>query len=210
MKFHKSVRTLSIYSFNELVKSNDLRFLLASFDQWQDEDLILSIEEIKEAKQISEDIFYQYAELTNNYKMLAEYKAKFIIVEAEYRYDVTLKVLEFYLLSRDVEILDSLNKLQWKFDKNENIDEQLQSISQSMRGLKTKLDLLKVKFKNKYGAKEDKKEEAIKFVDRLDKEAIELELGLKLNYSINTKLTTVSRWVNMCNMLTDRNSKLKQ
>lgn len=208
MKFHKSVRTLSIYSFNELIKTNDLRFLLLSFDQWQEDDLKLSNSEIIEAKKISEDIFYQYAELTNNYKILSEYKSKFIIIEAEYKYDVTLKILEFYLLSKDIEILKLLNKLGWKFDSQENIDQQLESISKSMRGLKTKVDLLKIKFKAKYNKKEVPAE-TIKSVDKLDKEAINLELALKLNYTINTKLTTVSRWVNMWNMVAERNEAIK-
>lgn len=209
MEFHKTCRSLSIYNFTELVKSGDLRFLLKEFDEFESESISLSEEQKDILSKTYKDIIYEHSELTANNKILANYKTKFIIDTLEFRYRTTFKILMFYVESLDIEILSLLNKLEWSFDPSEDIDSQLNVISTSMKGLRTRIDILIVKYKAKFEIEDESKESSNDFnINRLDNEAITLELNLKLGYSIDTRKTTVSKWISMWNISNKRNSEL--
>jgi hypothetical protein len=208
LKFHKTCKTLPIYNFNELVKASDVRYLLVDWNEYEEDDLNLSDVELFEGHEILNNIFYEYSELTSNFKVLSEYRTKINILKEEFIYDTTCKVLEFYLQSKDVEILNVLPRLKWDFDITQNIDEQLNKISLKMRSLKTKIDLLKIKYAQKYESKT--KDDKATHTDRLEKDALMLELNLKLNYSIDTRKISVSRWIGMCNLASEKAAQIKQ
>ena len=61
-----------------------------------------------------------------------------------------------------------------------------------MKKLKTRINVLKSKYENKYKPNNTKKNNS-----NLEMEAILLAINLKLAYSIDTKKTSVSKWLNM-------------
>lgn len=206
MKFHKTCQTLPIYNFKELVKTNDLRFLLVKFNEFDNEDLLLTKDQKRDLNNAYKDIVYEYSELTANNSIINNYKSTFIIKSSELRYNITIKILENYSEHSNVEVLLMLNKINWNFSLDKDINQQIEFITKSMRGLRTKIDLLKIKYKEKFESN-DVDDDGKDISYNLDKESLLLELNLKLGYSINTKKTTVTRWVNMCNISKERISK---
>ena len=198
MEFYKSCRTLSIYSFNEIIKSNDFRFLIKDFDEYNSEEIKLVGVDLEEAIEIFKEIVYEYSELTFNRNLLLNYKSQINIVKEEFRYSVTEKILNFYAESGDLDVLNMLNNLEWKIDIEGDINLQVEDIVASMKKFRNKINILKLKYKDKFdGKSKDKKEEI--FIDKLDSEAISLEIALKISYQIDTKKTSVSKWISMWN-----------
>ena len=66
---------------------------------------------------------------------------------------------------------------------------------------------MKIKHEEKFEKELNKGDEKLERVDRLDAEALALELSLNIGYSINTKKTSVSKWITMWNISNKRNSK---
>jgi len=207
MVFHKTCRTLPIYNFNEILLSKDLRFLIKGFDEDVQEDLELSSTELISAHDIYKSIIYEYAELTANNSIISKYKSEFLINSHMFRYEQAVNILDLYSKYKDIKLLNILNRLEIRFKEDEDVNEQISKITKKLRGLKTNVDVLKIKHSNKFEKDLKVGEEKIEHVDRLDSEAIALELNLKLGYSLNTKKISVSRWVTMWNISNKIKSK---
>lgn len=199
MKFHKTCKTLPIYNFNEILKANDLRFLVKDYDEYEDEEFKLVGEETAEATAIFKSIIYEYSELTFNREILLNYNSQIKIVKEEFKYSITEKILNNYNEFENEIVLTVLPNIGWNFDIDGDIEMQLVSIIGSMKKLKTKISILKLKYEEKFKNKNKKQEDA-ELYDKLDEETISLELSLKLSYSIDTKKTSVSKWISMWNI----------
>lgn len=207
MVFNKTCRTLSIYNFNEILLNKDLRFLIKGFDEYVQDDLILSESEEAEARDIYKSIIYEHAELTANNTIISKYKSEFLIESYEFKYKQALTILDLYSNYKDINLLLIFNRLGFKFSKEEDVNQQVEKIITSLKKLKTKISVLKIKHEEKFEKELNKGDEKLKRVDRLDAEALALELSLNLGYSINTKKTSVSKWITMWNISNKRNSK---
>lgn len=207
MVFNKTCRTLSIYNFNEILLNKDLRFLIKGFDEYGQDDLILSESEEAEARDIYKSIIYEHAELTANNTIISKYKSEFLIESYEFKYKQALTILDLYSNYKDINLLLIFNRLGFKFSKEEDVNQQVEKIITSLKKLKTKISVLKIKHEEKFEKELNKGDEKLKRVDRLDAEALALELSLNLGYSINTKKTSVSKWITMWNISNKRNSK---
>jgi hypothetical protein len=196
MEFYKSCRTLSIYSFNEILRSNDLRFLIKDFDEYNDEEIKLVGVDAMQASEIFKEIIYEYSSLTFNRSILKNYMSQINIEKEEFRYNITEKILNFYAESEDLSILETLNNLDWKMDINGDINSQIKIIIASMRKFRTKINILKLKHDEKFKKKVIVDNED-SYVDVLESEAISLEIALKISHSIDTKNTSVSKWISM-------------
>jgi len=205
MKAHKSCRSLPIYNFNEILKTSDLRFLIKDFDEFADDNKELSSSELNELEAIYKNIIYEYSELTKNKKIIANYKSRILIVENEFKYNTSIQILDLYTKTLDLDVLKLLNRLDWKINFEKEADPQVSKVISDLSSLKTKIAILKVKHDERF--KDNETKEDTEYIDRLDSEAISLELGLKLSYSINTRLMSVSRWISMWNICNALNSK---
>lgn len=207
MVFNKTCRTLSIYNFNEILLNKDLRFLIKGFDEYEQDDLILSESEEAEARDIYKSIIYEHAELTANNTIISKYKSEFLIESYEFKYKQALTILDLYSNYKDINLLLIFNRLGFKFSEVEDVNQQVEKIITSLKKLKTKISVLKIKHEEKFEKELNKGDEKLEHVDRLDAEALALELSLNLGYSINTKKTSVSKWITMWNISNKRNSK---
>lgn len=207
MEFYKSCKSLSIYSFNEILKAGDLRFLIKEYDEYREEEFKLVGADLEEATELFKNIVYEYSELTINRSLLSNFGSQINITKEEFRYNLTEKILNFYTESNDLDILNILNNIGWSIDISNDINNQIKYIVASMRKLRTKISILKIKYEEKFKNKtKDDKEDV--FIDKLESDAIALEIALKISYPIDTKKTSVSKWVNMWNVA-DRMNKSK-
>lgn len=200
MEFYKTCKTLSIYSFNELVKTNDFRYLAKGFIEFEDDDDVdkfkLGVEEVIEARGIFREILYEYSAITANRHIMLKYFAEIKIEEEEFRYMIINRVLNTYSDYENVEVLDLLNSLGISFDINGNIEQQILKVLSMAKRLKTKIALLKLKYNEKFN-KNVKNRAVEDSTDKLEEEAIQLAIALKIGYQIDTRKTSVSKWVSM-------------
>lgn len=191
MKFYNNCDTLPIYNFEKIFNENNLLFLLVDYDGF-DSEITLNTEEQIEAQKICKEIMYEYSFLTENTSIIENYIKQAQIEKEEFKYNVTNKTLELYLEVNNVEILLLLNSLGWDFDSEKDVNIELEKIVSGMKKLKTRINVLKNKYENKYKPDNTKKNNS-----NLEMEAILLAINLKLSYSIDTKKTSVSKWLNM-------------
>jgi len=199
MEFYKTCKTLPIYNFNEILRANDLRFLSKDFDDLEDEDFKLGVEETIEARGLYREIIYEYSAITKNRHLMLSYNSDMKIKEEEFNYMIIERVLKNYEENEDENVLDILNRVGIVFKVTEEIEPQVVKAITHAKRLKTKIKLMKLKHADKFNkkAKTNLKDEVI---DKLDEEAISLEISLKISYSIDTRKTSVSKWVHMWNV----------
>jgi hypothetical protein len=195
MEFYKTCKVLPIFNFREAVNRNDLRYLSKEFDELDDEEFKLGVEDTIAARGIFKEIMYEYSALTANRSIIQSYMSQLKIEEAEFKYMIVEKILKNYEEFGEVEVLEILNGVGFKFDILGDIEKQIVGVLTGLKRLKTKIALFKINHDKKFNKKNrDIKED---FTDNLDEEAISLELALKISYSIDTKKTSVSKWINM-------------
>lgn len=200
MEFYKTCKTLSIYSFNEILKDNDFRYLIKGFLEFEDDDdeekFKLGVEETIEARGIFREILYEYSAITANRHIMLKYYAEIKIKEEEFRYFIIESILKNYEEFECEDVLEILNRIDIKFDIEGNIEQQILGVLIKAKRLRTKIALLKSKYNEKFNKniKNRVKEEVI---DKLEEEAIQLGIALKLSYEINTRQISVQKWVNM-------------
>lgn len=199
MEFLKTCKVLPIYNFNEIVKRDDLRYLVKVFDEFENDEFKLLGDEVVEARAIFKEIMYEYSAITKNRKILQSYLSQIAIEEQQFIYDISIKILDSFVEYNNPEVLEIFNRLKINFNINGNIEEQVKRIINKLKRIKTNIALMLIRHKERFDKHESKtiKEEV---VDNLDEEAISLEIALKISYSIDTKKTSVSKWVNMWNV----------
>jgi hypothetical protein len=201
MEFHKTCKTLPIYSFNEIIKNGDLKYLIKNFDEYTEEEdeFKFGVEDVIEARGIFKEIMYEYSALTGNRNLLLSYQAQIKIAEEEFRYMIAEKILSNFAEFEDVEVLMVLNGVNIPFYLELDIEAQVVSAIRYLKRLKTRISVMKINYDQKF-KKNAKQKLSGEVIDNLDQEAIELELALKISYSIDTKKTSVSKWINMWNV----------
>jgi hypothetical protein len=203
MKIYKSCNTLPIRRFFRVFSSNDYRNLIIGFDE-ENDSFELSDKRKGELEEIFKDIYYEYAELTNNHKLKAIFVKKFLIAKWEFIHTMIINSMYFYYKSKDIEFLKSINKLEepeYVIDFDKPIDPQAEVFVGKMKGLKNKIKIFKIKLNKTPLNKEEPKK-----VD-LDKAAIYLERHLELKRPVDPDTTSVNRWIHLTNMSADKNKQ---
>lgn len=203
MKIYKSCNTLPIQNFFEVFKDNDYRYLIVGFDD-ENDTFKLSEKRKEELGEIFKDIYYKYAEITENHKLLAIFKKTFLIEQWEFIYKVIVNAMYFYMESAEVEFLKSINRLEEKnytINLDEPLDKQVVGMVGKMKGLKTKIKIFKLKLNKKPLDKEKPKE-----VD-LEKTAIYLERHLELQSPVDPKTTNITRWVHLTQLSNEKSKR---
>jgi len=192
MKIHKTCDSLSIFSFEEILKTKDYRHLFINYKKYR--DIELNEEQKIDFEKVFIGIFYEYSELTFNKKILKNYKMQIEIELLEYRYSTTVRILQLYAEYGNIEVLGLLPDLDWSLNIEKEIEPQIVVIQRKLKFVKNKIKIQKIKYSDLY------KDTSEKAVRNINKEALVLELNLGLNRSINPKLTSVVEWVNLINL----------
>ena len=212
MKFYKSCRTIDIYSFLSLLELKDMNFLIVDYDEFSDTKIVLTDEEMDEAKVIFKELMQEYSEIIADKSIINNYNAQIIIEKNVFKYEMTLIVIKNFLEHEDKNVLDCLNELGWDFNVKGDIDIHLKKIAASMRLFKTKIDLLKLKYDDKFGKKfklGGGESELASKLSRLESDATDLEIALSLGYQIDIKKTSVTKWISLFNAANKKADKLK-
>jgi hypothetical protein len=144
MEFFKTCKVLPIYNFNQVLLSNDLRFLTKEYDEFEGDDFKLGVEDTIAARGIFKEIMYEYSALTANRNIIQNYMSRLKIEEAEFKYMIVEKILKNFEEFEEVEVLDILNGVGFKFDINGDIEAQIVKTITCLKRLKTQIAILKI------------------------------------------------------------------
>ena len=194
---YQGCRDLPISNFFGLLESNDLSLLVkeGSITDFEEEQLHEKFLEITK----------EYHELKQNQALLDELKAKFNISFLEYEYEITKELIRIYNKTEEYGALLVLNEMKWNIKFDKDIEPQLKSITHRLKGIKNQIKIKKSNFVRKY----QKKYKATTPNFNLDRQLIELEIGIPLNYKIDPEKDSISKYVHWLNILEEKNKAIR-
>ena len=200
IKYHQSCATLSIYNFYRIMDDGDLRFLVVGYDEIESEDINVT----DEATNIFNSIIQEYSELTSNNEVVVNLNLQILIAELEFEKDTLQKILYLFNYSNNFKVLKLLSNFGFEIKEDDDINLELEKVIKRVKGLNNKIRINK----SKYASRFKKVSEEIK--RNLDKEALLLEMNLKLGREIDVHSTSVLKWVNMIDMSNERNAEAEK
>lgn len=195
---YKDCSELPIFNFFEILNNNDYKFLLRKKYRKKEIDEELGFK----LREHFKSILAEYNHLTDNKKLLRRYNEELRIEFMEYRYNITSKLISLYVETGEFEILLIIKDLGWQLNSAKDVLDQLTRIRKNLIGLKNKVKIAKANFIKKYG---NKREKTSKF--DLEKQCVNLEVGIPLPYKINMYKDSIKRFVQYNNILEAKISK---
>ena len=202
-KTYKSCSDIPIYNFMMFLSTQDYKYLISNIKKASKE----SVEKFLSSKgdylkKVFEKIEEEYKELTFSKRDSDRHRDIVSMMILESKYNAIIKILKVYSETKEVTVLDLLNKLGGKFDVTKPINEQILNAKKLSKGLKNQLNIKTANFKIKYKVDdndiEDEKEDTSGNVEKsLDAQALSMESNLETGYEINIRKTSVLRWVNL-------------
>lgn len=177
--FYDKCAVMPLWNFQEYLKTNDLRYFTAEF------------KEHKDLYNIMTNLFGEWIALTENQaavnrfglmfkimKLTGKYETVTLLLKAAYNFSNTDDITQFY------ELIDQIEKWNYKIDRSKDVFGQLEKISQRLQGIKTHLELLEAELKD-----EDTTEAAT-----IESQLISTSRILDLGYRLNAKEITLLEW----------------
>lgn len=198
MKYYKTCSTLPIFNFYQILDTNNLSYLIQGYEDGDKHVLN------NELKGVFETIIQEYSELTSNTEVIFNLELQTLILEYEFVRDVLQNTLNLYSTSNDFSILSLLEPFNIFIKKDGNLETQLKKVIKKIKGLNNKIRINK----DKHAKRFKKNNDTVK--TNLDKEALQLELNLSLGREINTKTTTVTKWINMIEISKEKSAEIQK
>ena len=188
LKFSTSCHDISIFSFDKITETGDLRYMVQDYIEGEFE---LTQEEQLKAYDLFRDILSEYFFLTNDKKVEKNLRLEEKITSLEFKCNIANKIIDLYNNSKEedsYEILYTIKELGFKLDTNLSIEDQIKNVVFQIKLLNNKININKIALSGYKKDSKDKKED-------LETSAINLEVALKLSYQIDTKKTSLHRWI---------------
>lgn len=196
---YKNCSEIPIFNFFEIIKTKDFSLLLEegeNLSDFKDEELY----------DVLMNIMIEYNALTDNKKLMQEYKSKLDIEYLEAKYNLTKELIAMYVESDSIEVLLTLKRFNWQIDTTKDIKPQLDRILKNLIGLKNQINIKKANFIKKFKKEHRKNNDHPNF--DLEKAIISLEIGIPLNYKIDVYKDSIKRYVFWSKALEDKNKAL--
>jgi len=195
-KLYRSCNTLPIARFFRIFDTDDLRNLVIDFDQ-ENPEFKLTEKELVEYKEVFDNIYYEYSDISENHKLKSTLKKQILIKQWEFLYLMITSLLNIYEEHKQESTLLLINDIEdkkYQIDFKEPIEPQVKELLRKMKGLKNKIKIFKLKIAEAMKAKK----KAVKM--DLERDALYLERNLELKRSIDPETTSVTKWVKMIQM----------
>ena len=198
MNIHKSCDSLSIWSFYKIIETENLAYLIKGYNL--DNEITLKNKDKEVLINCWNDIVTEYGMLTVNSDIIKNYKLQLLISALEFEHSVSINILNKFSELESTDILLLLNEFGYDIDIEKDLAPQLTSVVSKLKSLKNRIKIHKINYSKKY-QKNVKKVEV-----NLDREALMLEMNLKISHGINVRKTTVERWLNMVELNNEKAS----
>lgn len=209
-QLHKSCSTIPIYSFYEILETNDYRYLIKGYFG-ENKKAYTKLKDSKKLKLIFETILKQFILISDknnsNFKIkqVKDFNNKFLLTELKFKYNTTSKILNLYSSNESLELLLLLIEVGWEFDVDLPYGPQIDKISKACLGLKNQIKIKEASLKNKTIAKKSNNKEI-----SLAKQAIYLQNNLGLNYFLDIRVCTAEAWLNLLSLDDEKQKYLKE
>tara|TARA_R110002020_G_scaffold453632_1_gene668612 strand:- start:10265 stop:10876 length:612 start_codon:yes stop_codon:yes gene_type:complete len=191
--YHKSCTTLPIYNFYKIIEESNLLYLAKNYIEEETNDIEIG----EDAEEHLNNILEEYSILTANKEILFNLKLQKSIKLLEYERNIISGIIDIYKETEDNNVLQALLSLGFEIRPSENIEDLLKRAIKRIKGLNNKIRINKIKYTKRFSKKNSEGK------SNLEKEALILEMNLKLGREINVRKTSVSKWVNMVNLSSD-------
>jgi hypothetical protein len=206
---HKSCSTIPIYSFYEILKTDDYRYLIKDYFG-ENKKAYTKLKHSKKLRLIFETILKQFILISdkNNsgfeIKKVNDFKNKLLLTELRLKYNTTSKILNIYSSNESLELLLLLVEVGWEFDVDLPYGPQIDKISKACLGLKNQIKIKEASLNNKAIVKKSNNKEI-----SLSKQAIYLQNNLGLNYFLDVRVCTAEAWLNLLSLDDEKQKYLK-
>lgn len=200
IKYHKSCSTLPIYNFYKILDDGDLRFLIVGYSEFEADGVKVTAE----AESALNIIIEEYSLLTANNEVNVSIGLQILVTEQEFERDTLVQILDIFKEFEDFDVLSLAYEFGFDIKFDEDLEPQIEKIIKRIKALNNKIRINK----SKYATRFKKATEEIK--RNLDKEALMLEMNLKLGREINTRTTSVLKWINMLQISRDKITQLEK
>lgn len=200
-KINRSCNTLAIAKFFRIIDTDDLRNLVVGFD-FENPEFELTNKEQIELQVIFDDIFYDYCDITENFKLKGIKRKEILLAKWTFKHKIVTNLMNLYVEFKQestLKLLDDLEDQRFKINFDKPIDPQIDAIVRKLKGLKNKIVIFKMKIAESVKSKKTETK-----MD-LDQDALYLERNLELKREIDPETTSISKWVKMI-----RTNKLKK
>lgn len=195
-EFYTSCSELPIFNFYQILDDGKLEYMVKGYDGGDFDEVIASM--------IFQQILEEYTELTENRKVIQNVRMQLEIKSLEFEKDVLQKTLDLFNEFGDDYIFEPIAEFGFIKSESESYDNFVSRIVSRIKSLNNKIRINKERYSKKF----KKEEKAIK--RNLEKEALILEINLKLGREIDVKTTSVTKWVNLINISKEQSEQLKK
>jgi hypothetical protein len=182
MKLYKSCETLPVFNFYKIANKGNLKYLVYDYDE---ENSDLELENQDELNDIWRNILYEYYELRNDKSMLIKVQKKIKIETLRTEIEIIQSLILLYIRKRDNKVKELLLKYKIKIDLSGDIEKEIERLKNKLNGLKTRLKIQEIAFNKQYNKKTVENNNLIN----------DIIASLDLNYDLDTKKTSVAKWV---------------
>ena len=208
LRYYKGCDRLSIYSFHQVLRTNNLRYLVIGADEYAEDFETMEIDEDIASKHWTA-IYDEYCKLSEDNKSLMYFGLCSELLYLETRFKISSMLLGQLIKRRideDDEVIElylkELDGWKYKIDRDKDITDEINRMFVKLNQSKNKIRL-KADEVDSYKPEDDN--EPMTLMDQV----IALELALGKN-KIEPKETSVDRWVGMIKNLKQTNeSKAK-
>lgn len=192
-----------IYNFMMYAHTSDYKYLISNLKKLSETAVKDYLERNAQGlKKLGGEIEYEYRGLVFNAREFNKQRDIALMMALEVQHNAIVKTVDLYLKTKEIKILDLLNKLDVTFDKNNPIEPQLKKAKAMVQSLRNQIGIKTASFKAKYKIDDtqlaEQKQSQFEDIEKaLDSQALSMEANLETGYRINIKKTSVLRWVNL-------------
>jgi len=188
-KISKSCNTLAIAKFFRIIDTSDLRNLVNGYD-FENPEFKLTTKELNEYSIIFDSIFYEYCDITENFKLKAIKRKEMLLSKWSFTHKIVSSLINLYDEHKQestLKLLDDLKDPRFTINFDKPIEPQINAIVRKLKGLKNKIIIFKMKIAESVKSKKTETK-----MD-LDRDALYLERNLDLKREIDPETTSISK-----------------
>lgn len=205
MKTFNNCDDTYVYNFYKTIEEKDYKFLIKDYEKnyvFKNKELELTEQEENILIDLFDKINKEITIKNLNSNVILNKRLELDIKYDELKYEVLKSILDLYETTGEVGVLSILNEYYIVFDENKDINTQIKFVINTIKHLKNKIKLKKIKYANSNKSKNNN-ENILKSIRR---RAVYLSLHLKLGSMIDIKKTTLTDWF-ILNDISQENQK---
>lgn len=182
LNFYDKCETIPLYNWIKYFETQDLRYFnnKRKENKKNHDTMIMCFNDYITLTE-SIQIVSRFVKMHKIMKLTTKYNSVMMLCRSLKEYPKELQIQGFKSLAKELE------KWDYRIDPKKEVFEQITKIENRVKGIKTKIELLKIELQ-----KEDNKESV-----SIEKQLLIVGRDLKINYKLNAKELTLKEWIEL-------------